>query len=339
MHTKYNNIFLLLFLFVFSAGMVSCVNEEEFADNNSGNFEALWKVMDEHYCFFSEKKQQLGVDWDEVHTRYAKQVVGADTEQLFEVLANMIGELKDGHVNLTSSFNMGRNWSWKEDYPTNFSDTLFNKYIGTDYHIASGMYYRVLDDNIGYVRIPSFETEQGNGNLDDMLFTFMPCRSIIIDIRNNGGGQLTAAEKLASRFFNEETLVGYMQHKSGTGHDDFSEREEQRLEPSSNIRWQKQVFVLTNRGVFSAANEFVKYMKVCPNATIIGDKTGGGAGMPFSSELPNGWGVRFSACPMFDANGTSTENGIEPDEYCSLKDEDVLRGVDTIIEKARSLTK
>ncbi len=328
-------IFQLSVLMLFT----SCVDEEEYADNNSGNFEALWKVMDEHYCFFDEKQKELGVDWNEIHSRYAKQVVGANTEQLFEVFTKMIGELKDGHVNLYSGFDTGRNWSWKENYPSNFSDTLYNKYMGTDYRIASGIYYRILDDNIGYMRFPSFNADPGNGNLDDVLYYFIACRSLIIDIRNNGGGMLTVAEKLASRFTNEELLVGYMQHKSGKGHNDFSEREKQTLKPSSNIRWQKQVFLLTNRGVFSAANEFVKYMKECPNVTVIGDHTGGGAGMPFSSELPNGWGVRFSACPMFDKDGVSTESGIDPDIYCSLTDEDILRGVDTIIEKARSLTK
>ena len=30
----------------------SCVDEEEYADNPRGNFEALWKIVDEHYCFF-----------------------------------------------------------------------------------------------------------------------------------------------------------------------------------------------------------------------------------------------------------------------------------------------
>ena len=95
--------------------------------------------------------------------------------------------------------------------------------------------------------------------------------------------------------------------------------------------------MLTNRGVYSAANEFVKYMKQCPLATIVGDVTGGGAGMPFSSSLPNGWSVRFSACPMYDASGASTEFGIAPDVKVDLLQDDFLRGEDTIIEAARSI--
>jgi C-terminal processing protease CtpA/Prc len=185
----------------------------------------------------------------------------------------------------------------------------------------------------------SFSDGIGEGNIDEVLYHFMACRGLIIDIRNNGGGMLTNAEKLAARFVHEPTLVGYMQHKTGTGHNDFSDMEEQWLEPSSNIRWHKHVCVLTNRSVYSAANEFVKYMKQMPNVTIVGDKTGGGAGMPFSDLLPNGWAVRFSACPMYDAQKQNTEFGIEPDHYVSLTDEDFNRGEDTIIELARELIK
>ena len=323
-----------LFLLATALICASCVDEEEFADNPKGNFEALWKIMDEHYCFFREK----GVDWNDVRKRYERQIDSEMTErQLFQVLANMVGELRDGHVNLYTSFDVARYWSWHEDYPSNFSDSLLNRYLGIDYKIAAGMKYRKLDDNIGYVYYGSFQNGIGSGNLDDVLFYLAPCRALIIDIRDNGGGNLQTAEKLAARFTNEEILVGYMQHKTGRGHNDFSAMQEQRLKPSKDVRWQKPVVVLTNRQVFSAANEFVKYMMCCPNVTVVGDQTGGGAGLPFTSELPNGWTVRFSACPMFDRNGHSTEDGIQPDHRVSLADDDFSRGRDTIIEYARQL--
>ena len=154
---------------------------------------------------------------------------------------------------------------------------------------------------------------------------------------------ITSAQKLASRFTDEELLVGYIQHKTGRGHSDFSAMEAQYLQPGKGIRWRKPVCVLTNRSVYSAANEFVKCMKAIGRArkgasssvTIIGDTTGGGAGMPFSSELPNGWGVRFSACPMYDAVGNTTEFGIAPDVKVDITDEDFAKGLDTIIEAAR----
>lgn len=59
--------------------------------------------------------------------------------------------------------------------------------------------------------------------------------------------------------------------------------------------------------------------------------------MPMSSELPNGWSVRFSACPMFDRNMQLTETGIEPDIKADISSDDYARGIDTIIETARTL--
>ena len=97
--------------------------------------------------------------------------------------------------------------------------------------------------------------------------------------------------------------------------------------------------LLTNRSCYSATNTFVRNMKECPLVTVMGDRTGGGSGMPFSSELPNGWSVRFSACPMYDADMQQIEFGIEPDIYVSLTQEDVARNKDTLIEKAREFLK
>ena len=250
--------------------LTSCIDEEELDNNPQGNFEALWKIMDEHYCFFTEK----GVDWDAVHEKYARQIDNSMTEsQTFEVLTNMLSELRDGHVNLYTSFDVGRYWAWHEDYPSNVSDTLLRRYLGTDYRIASGMRYRILDDNVGYVRCSTFENALGDGNLDEMFLYLEPCNGLILDLRGNSGGRLTSAEQLAARFCNEKTLVGYMRHKTGKGHDDFSGLEEQYIKPSKGVRWQKPVVVLTNREIYSAANEFVKYMKVFPQCTVVGAST------------------------------------------------------------------
>ena len=80
-------------------------------------------------------------------------------------------------------------------------------------------------------------------------------------------------------------------------------------------------------------------MQYVPQTTIIGTTTGGGSGMPFSSELPNGWGVRFSACSVLDPKGNVTEFGIEPTEGCrvALDPEAAIKGHDTIIDFAVKL--
>jgi C-terminal processing protease CtpA/Prc len=80
-------------------------------------------------------------------------------------------------------------------------------------------------------------------------------------------------------------------------------------------------------------------MKHSPNITVIGDRTGGGSGLPFSSELPNGWSVRFSASPMFNANKEHIEFGVDPDIFVAMCEDDMKKNIDTIIEKAREIIK
>lgn len=325
---------LLLSCFCF----VSCIDNNEPPNTTKGNFEALWNIINEHYCFFDEKQKEYGLDWNEVYKRYAPTASMSLTKaQEFELLSNMLSELRDGHVNLYSTFDVGRYWAWRENYPSNFSQELIDEYLGTNYKIAAGFYYRILTDNTGYIRCASFANTKGEGNLDNVLYYLLTCKGLIIDLRDNSGGLVTAAEQLAARFTNKKVLVGYIQHKTGKGHRDFSPLQAQYLTPSNGLRWQKPVVIITNRGVYSAANEFVKYMKNLPNVTIIGDKTGGGAGMPFSSELPNGWSVRFSAIPSYDSEKKTTEFGIDPHHNVSLNMEDLQRKKDTLIEFARKI--
>lgn len=323
-------------LLVFS----SCIREDISGNTPEDNFEALWKIIDEQYCFLDYKNQEYGLDWNEVHERYARRITPDMTwENLFEVLSDMVNELHDGHVNLSSSLATSQYREWFDSYLRNFSDSIQSIYLGKDYTNSSGLTYSILENNIGYIYCSSFSNGIGDGNLDQTLNKLAICDGLIIDVRNNGGGNLTTAQKLAARFTNEKVLVGYMCHKTGPGHNDFSDPKPVYVEPSNGIRWQKKVVVLTNRRSYSATNDFVNSMNQFPNVTIVGDKTGGGSGLPFSSEIPNGWSIRFSASPMFDPNMNQLEFGIDPDVKVDMKSEDMQRGKDTIIETACEILK
>lgn len=314
--------------------LTSCFSEDQFEDSRKGNFDALWKILDERYCFFEAKE----VDWDEVYERYAPRVSeDMSKEALFGLMDEMLKELKDGHVNLSSPFNVARYTDWYDDYERNFYIDLIehDNYLGKDYKIASGLKYKIFMDNIGYVYYNSFSSGVGSGNLNEVLKNMLTCDGIIIDVRSNGGGMLTNSEKLASPFMSQEILVGYMLHKTGKGHNEFSKPYKKTVKPFEGLHYLKKVVVLTNRRTYSAANDFVSAMRYAPNVKIFGDRTGGGGGMPFSSELPNGWSVRFSASPMLDAEMNHIEFGIDPDKKCSVTEDDRNKHIDPIIETAR----
>lgn len=318
--------------------VVSCVPENEFENTPKGNLNALWTIIDERYCFLDYKNEEYGLDWDKVRKKYSSRLTSdVNNIGLFEILTDMLSELRDGHVNLYYTADVGRYWSWKDDYPANFDMKLVEKYLGTDYKISSGIYYKILDDNIGYLYVGDFSNTIGESSLDAIISMLSVCNGLIIDVRDNGGGSVENARTLASRFTNKDLFVGYIMHKTGPGHSEFSEPKKRYIETNKyHLRWQKPVVVLANRGSYSATNSFVSDMKCLPLVTVMGDVTGGGSGMPMSSALPNGWSVRFSASPMLDVDGNHIEFGVEPDIAVSLDETAAQKGVDSIIESARS---
>ena len=318
----------------------SCIEEDSFDNTLEGNLDALWTLLDERYCYFDYAHEQFGLDWNRMYHKYRSQITEKTTErELFDICGRMLGELRDGHVNLSSTYGTTYNWDWKLKYPINFSDSLQRNYLGTRFMLNNGVRYTILGDSIAYAYLNTFENSLGDGNLTALLYDISPCKALILDIRNNGGGMLTAAETLASHFTNKKIKAGYIQHKTGKAHDAFSSPTAMYLSPGEGAIWMRPVILLTNRGVFSAANHFVMLMRELPHVTIMGDKTGGGSGLPLNNTLPNGWNVRFSACPILDAQGNHTEFGIDPDVKVEITSEDWDKGVDTIIEEAIKLAK
>lgn len=331
-HTLTRSILLI----VVAITLTSCHSIDEYDNNAKGNFDALWSILDQHYCFFEEKD----VDWDEVYSRYATKVTqDMSSQTLFDLCSEMLSELRDGHVNLSAPFATSYYRKWWSDYPQNYDARLIQQYyFNFNYRSLGGVDYSLLPENIGYIHHASFDTGLGSGNIDYILNYFNAASALIIDVRDNGGGELTNVEDLVNRFTERRILAGYIVHKTGKGHQDFDKPYAYYIDPvgSGHLTWRKPVVVLTNRSTFSAANNFVSIMKSLPNVTIIGDVTGGGSGMPYSAELPNGWGIRFSACSILDANGNNTEFGVEPTEGCAVDMDanDAINGHDTILDFA-----
>ena len=322
----------------------SCDKDLDVSSTNNAveNFDMLWKVVDENYCFFEYKKDSIK-DWDDVYREYLPLVKKCRTKtDLFYIFADVLNELKDGHVNLISSFDVSR-YDIQGDSPDNYDSKIINKdrYLGKNYKTAGGLKYKLLEEGIGYISYTSFSNSFTDDNLDYVLKYFAYADGIIIDVRNNGGGYADLVDVFASRFVKKKTLVGYWQHKTGKGHSDLSEPDPHYLEPADedNISFYGKVALLRNRKCYSATNDFVQTMKVLPNVKQFGDRTGGGAGMPMSSELPIGWSFRLSVSPYMDLDKNYTEFGIDPDVHVDMTDEDAAVGLDTIIEEARKWIK
>lgn len=308
----YRITFLFFSCWLATGVLTSCHDAPDYKDDMMGNYDALCDIVAQRYCFFEEK----GIDWKNLCDQYrGKITTETNTIQLFQIMSDLLDELKDGHVNLTSKFSTSYYREWWSAYPQDFNlRTVQQYYLDFDWFQTSGIVYKMLPEEIGYMYYSSFSNVIADSNLDYVLAILHKSKGLIIDIRDNGGGLLTNIDKLVGRFISRPITGGYIRHKTGPAPDAFSDPYPIEYKPaeSGRVQYGGPIVILTNRSCYSAANNFVAVMKDLADVWICGARTGGGGGLPFSSELPNGWAVRFSACPITDAADQPTEFGIDP---------------------------
>lgn len=315
MKKKILSVSLLICLLWLNSG---CVKETPLNTNHRENFESLWNIINERYCYLDEKK----INWDSIYTVYSGHLKGVkgDDFRFFKMLSVMLKELKDGHVNLISTFDVGRYNAWQGDPTEGYNYYMRKKILGPNYLTSGGMRYvkggTNIDENIkiGYIAYDSFSSSLGDMKF---IFSYMSdCHGIIIDVRGNGGGLVDNANRLVSYFIDRKELVGFYSYKTGPGRGNFSDLKPEYIEPHKSLRWlTRPVVVLQDRGCYSAANDFLSKVRVAKNVVRIGLPSGGGGGMPAVSELPNGWRVRYSAVKGYGRDTVSLERGIQPDIY------------------------
>jgi hypothetical protein len=332
---KFQNILLLALLTVlFSCEKLFISPDPE--NTPMRNFEIMWNDVHERYAFFELK----GIDWDSVYTAYLPLIDEEMSEkELFEVLASMLYELKDGHVNLTSSFDRSRNWDWFLDFSPNYNPNIVERnYLGKDFRITGPFRNQVID-SVLYFHYGSFSSSYTSTQLNELIERAQGLKGVIVDVRNNGGGSFNNAFHLAARFSADTVLYARERTKIGKGINDFSSWIDMNLEPHDGKQFLGNVVVLSNRSCYSATTFFSQMMRSLPNVVLLGEQTGGGGGIPASYELPNGWTYRFSITQTVTPDGIQIEPGVPVDINVALSQTDEQNGVDTIIEEAIKLLK
>lgn len=299
----------------------------------TSNFNSLWQTINDKYTFLAYKN----INWDSVKAKWQPRVSDTMNDAtLFRVLDSMLYTLRDGHVNLYGVFNFSRNWEWYLNHPDNFDPYLLERnYLRGVQRYTGALTNCFMDSNrIGYVRYGSFSSNISDFDIDVVVSRFRDTKGIILDLRSNGGGSVANIDQLASRFTDKKVLVWRESEKSGTGKNDFTTIVEKYIEPKGALKYLKPVIILTNRRCYSATNFFVAAMNRLPNVKIVGDWTGGGGGAPSSTQLPNGWVLRYSATRTLTPDGFNIENGVPPTIKVDMLKADSDRGFDSIIERA-----
>ncbi|MEJ2206222.1 MAG: S41 family peptidase [Gemmatimonadota bacterium] len=298
---------------------------------------SLWTEVDEYYPWFELK----GVDWNAVRDSTVATIAPQIGErELFDVLADMLEVLRDGHVSLISPYGR-RTWDgWYANDPSNFAPAVVGPYLGqpTGFAASGIVSWGRLAPGIGYMLIGSFGGEGIGASVDAALRSLGALDGLVLDIRDNGGGSDLNTEAAAGRFTDHRIHYRTVRYKSGPGHEDFGPEIRDYVEPTDGERFLGPVVLLQNRRVFSAAEDFVLAMGELAQVTSVGDTTGGGSGNPIGRELPNGWLATIPRWRLWTSDGTIFEGtGLAPNEFVTAPDDELARGRDAILERALAI--
>jgi carboxyl-terminal processing protease len=166
----------------------------------------------------------------------------------------------------------------------------------------------LLDDGIGYVRVTMFAEKTGEEfKAAVKKLREQGARALVIDLRNNPGGLLTAAVEVVEPFFPRDELVVYTQGR------DPNDREELRSE-NGRDPWQVPIAVLVNGGSASAAEIVAGALKDTRRAVLVGEKTFGKGSVQTIFTLKGNSALRLTTARYFTPSGvTIHEKGIQPD--------------------------
>lgn len=312
--------------------------EKEINDDPVTTFDYLWNKVDQQYSFFDVKN----VDWDAVYNTY-RPMVGENISEdsLFRVMSAMLNTLDDGHTNLISPFDVSHNEDVYRKMYENKNidlDVVVLNYLTVNYHTTGGFTHNTIrDGKIAYLRYSSFTNAISDKDLTYLVERYKNTQGMIIDLRQNGGGNVDNVWNLMKLLPNGERELYRTQIKKGPAHDEFSElKTVKQPKHSDATTYHHPIAILTDRGSYSATSFFSLCAKsnFYDDVTIVGDTTGGGLGLPNGGELPNGWTYRFSITRTLDLNDKNWENGMPPDVTIILDKAQAAAGVDNVIETA-----
>ena len=196
---------------------------------------------------------------------------------------------------------------------------------------------KILENNIGYIQFASFdETTYEDFKAKYEELKNQGITSLIIDLRNNGGGLVDQATDIADLFVEKDTPLLYEVDKDGN---------EEVIKAENDVTINIPTIILTNENTASASEILAGALKDLGKAKIVGTKTYGKGIIQQIIPLSDGSGIKITTEEYQTPNRNKIhEVGIEPDEIVELPETvtnvlEILEDQDTQLQKAIELLK
>lgn len=191
----------------------------------------------------------------------------------------------------------GRTFSMRRwRYCANHTFTL----IGTPADPRPAVESRLID-GLGYIRIGTFSASGVIEAFDQALDELVDCPALILDVRENGGGDTAIARPILGRLVRERTQYAWMARRQGDG---LGERWAEFVEPRGST-YDGPVVVLVDRFSVSMAEGFAMAIHGMKRGRIVGTRMAGLGAAIGRVELPYlGASAQISTEPVYHVDGT-----------------------------------
>jgi len=169
----------------------------------------------------------------------------------------------------------------------------------------SDIYKNIDVDGVGYISIIEFADDTANQFRDELnALKDAGATSLIIDLRDNGGGYVDVCVEIADMILPECNIVSTKDKHGITTKSDSSDEEYIRM----------PIVVLANGNTASASEILIGALRDNDYATVIGEKTFGKGIVQEVLPLDDGSGIKFTICEYYTPSGKCIHDvGFEPD--------------------------
>ena len=188
------------------------------------------------------------------------------------------------------------------------------------------------DKKIGYIYVSVFASntyEQFKEALNSLKEQEID--SLIIDLRDNSGGELSTVTNMISLFLDDTKVIYQIEDKTGDVEKKYSNGKE---------NFDKPIVVLVNENTASASEVMTAALKDNLGATVVGEKTYGKGTVQVVLNISTGEQYKLTTKKWLTPNGDwINEKGIEPDIEVSIagktEDDQLTKAVKHIVESKK----
>lgn len=197
-------------------------------------------------------------------------------------------------------------------------------------NVTNPSVYAKVTNGIGIITITRFDDQTGQlAQAAARSFKNQNVTSVILDLRGNGGGYLTAAQEVASLWLNNKTVV--TERTNGKITDDLKSG-------TDPILTGLPTTVLVNASSASASEITAGALQDNGVAKLVGVTTFGKGSVQKLIDLPGGAQLKVTIAKWYTPKGKNiSKEGITPDKVVTISADDINAGRDPQLDAAKAL--